>query len=106
MTRGANIPNQQAILNPARAEDRPMTRGGLGGFQTSSGGFNRQVQDKTYFLGILRSKISEIYNEINRMNREITDINSDNANYQAYGRKYKKIKIQNQIFFASNLRFH
>jgi hypothetical protein len=41
-------------LNPAKADDRPMTRGGLGGIQDSSGGFNRKVQDKTYFSGLLR----------------------------------------------------
>jgi hypothetical protein len=87
-TRGASIPNQSVILNPAKAEERPMTRGGLGGFQNNTGGFNRQVQDKTYFYSILRAKVSEIYNEINRMNREISEINSDNSNYQAYGRKY------------------
>ena len=84
------MPNQLVTLNPARADDRPMTRGGLGDFGHggNTAGFNRQVQDKTYFLGILRSKVTEIYNEINRMNRDIGDINSDNANYQAYGRKY------------------
>lgn len=54
MTRGANIPNQTAHLNPTRADDRPMTRGGLGGISTNTGGFNRTVQDKTYYLGIIR----------------------------------------------------
>ncbi len=87
MTRGAFIPNQNITLNPARADDRPMTRGGLGGFQTSAGGFNRQVQDKTYYLGLLRSKIGEINNEIIRMNKEINNMNSDNSNYLSYGRK-------------------
>ena len=32
MTRGANIPTQPGVFNPVRADDRPMTRGGLGGF--------------------------------------------------------------------------
>jgi intraflagellar transport protein 74 len=87
MSRGANMPNQNLLLNPTRADDRPMTRGGLGGLQTSAGGFNRTVQDKTYYLGIIRSKISEINNEIFRMNKEITNITSDNSNYLSYGRK-------------------
>ena len=87
MTRGANIPNQSVILNPARTEDRPMTRGGLGGFQPNTGGFNRQVQDKTYYLGVLRSKISEISSEIVRMNKEMSNINNDNSNYLSYGKK-------------------
>jgi intraflagellar transport protein 74 len=87
MTRGANIPNQMSMLNPTRADDRPMTRGGLGGFQSNTGGFNRQVQDKTYYLGIIRSKIAEINNEMIRMNKEMNNINSDNSNYLSYGRK-------------------
>jgi len=87
MTRGANIPNQSSMLNPTRADDRPMTRGGLGGFQSNAGGFNRQVQDKTYYLGVIRSKIAEINNEMIRMNKEMTNINSDNSNYLSYGRK-------------------
>ncbi len=35
--------------------DRPMTQQGLGGMRTSAGrGPQRQIQDKTYFLGLLR----------------------------------------------------
>jgi len=87
MTKGANLPSQNSIMNPMRADDRPMTRGGLGGFQSNNTGFVRTVQDKTYFLGIIRSKIAEINNEIIRMNKEITNMNSDNSNYLSYGRK-------------------
>ena len=54
MTRGASIPNQNMLLNPTKADDRPMTRGGLGGFGNTAGGINRQVQDKTYFVGLIR----------------------------------------------------
>ena len=90
MTKGANLPAQSNIsMNPTKADDRPMTRGGLGGFQPNTGGFNRQVQDKTYFVGLLRSKISEINNEIVKMNKDMSNVNSDNSNYLSYGRKYK-----------------
>ena len=82
-------------MNPTRADDRPMTRGGLGGFQQNTGGFNRQVQDKTYFLGVIRSKIAEISNEIVRMNKDMTNINSDNSNYLSYGRKYFQLISKN-----------
>jgi intraflagellar transport protein 74 len=89
VTRGAYIPNQNITLNPAKADDRPMTRGGLGGFQGGAGGgFNRTVQDKTYYLGLIRSKIGEMNNEMIRMNKEINNMNSDNSNYLSYGRKY------------------
>lgn len=93
-TRGASIPNQTIILNPAKADDRPMTRGGLGGIQDSSGGFNRKVQDKTYFSGLLRTKVTEINNEVNRINKDINVINSDSTNYQAYNKKAEELAQQ------------
>jgi hypothetical protein len=37
-----------------KVEDAPMTRGGLGGFQNAGGLGGRQVQDRTYFVGIVR----------------------------------------------------
>ena len=94
LTRGANIPNQSSMLNPTRADDRPMTRGGLGGFQANNSGFNRQVQDKTYFLGVIRSKVADINNEMIRMNKEMTSISSDNSNYLSYGRKAEELNQQ------------
>lgn len=94
MSRGANIPNNTLSFNPTKADERPMTRGGLGGFQQNTGGFNRQIQDKTYYLGILRSKISEINNEIIRMNKEMTNMNSDNSNYLSYGKKAEELNLQ------------
>ena len=93
-TRGANIPNNSVLMNATRADDRPMTRGGLGGIGGGGGGgatganFNRQVQDKSYYLGIIRAKIAEINSEMIRINKEMANINSDNSNYLAYGRKY------------------
>jgi hypothetical protein len=97
MTRGANIPAQSGgMMNPVRADDRPMTRGGLGGFQQQSNtnSFNRQVQDKSYFLGVLRSKIAEINNEVIRMTRQMENINADNSNYLSYGRKSEELNQQ------------
>lgn len=94
MTKGANIPNQNVLLNATKADDRPMTRGGLGGFQNQSGGFNRQVQDKTYYLGIIRSKIAEVNTEIIRINKDTNNITSDNSNYLSYGRKAEELTQQ------------
>jgi len=37
-----------------KVEDAPMTRGGLGGIQNSGGLGGRQVQDRTYFVGVVR----------------------------------------------------
>lgn len=37
-----------------KVEDAPLTRGGLGGFQSTGGLGGRQVQDRTYFVGLVR----------------------------------------------------
>lgn len=37
-----------------KVADRPVTQQGLGGMKTGAKGPNRQVQDKSYFLGLLR----------------------------------------------------
>lgn len=50
--------------------DRPVTQQGLLGLRPSTSGPGRQVQDATYFQGLLRQKINEISTEINRMRTE------------------------------------
>jgi len=37
-----------------KVEDAPMSRGGLGGIHSTGGLGGRQVQDRTYFFGIVR----------------------------------------------------
>jgi hypothetical protein len=37
-----------------KVEDAPMTRGGLGGIQNAGGLGGRHVQDRTYFVGLVR----------------------------------------------------
>jgi intraflagellar transport protein 74 len=55
-------PSRVSIVN------RPISNQGLPSAHTQSGA--RQVADKTYFIGILRSKINEIVKEIERLEAE------------------------------------
>ena len=48
---------------------RPISKQGLPSAHTQSG--ERQVADKSYFIGILRTKINELLAEINRMKEEL-----------------------------------
>ena len=48
---------------------RPMSKQGLPSAHTQSG--SRQVADKSFFIGILRSKINDIVKEIERLEEEI-----------------------------------
>lgn len=40
-----------------KVADRPMTQQGLGGMKTASQGPQRQIQDRTYWIGEIRSLI-------------------------------------------------
>ena len=53
--------------------ERPITQQGLTGLKTSSGGRGpqRQFQDKSYFLGALRTKMTELTSEVARLGREV-----------------------------------
>ena len=80
-----------------------MTRGN---FQTGPTAFNRTIKDKSYYLGLLRAKISEINNEIYRMNKNITNMTNDNSNYFSYHRKYyQPNRIPIQLFNYSLVVF-
>ena len=53
-TRGGNAGGGIALSSQVQVTDRPITQQGLGGSKTGNRGPNRQVQDKSYFLGLLR----------------------------------------------------
>jgi len=54
-----------------------------------SAGPGRQVQDMSYFLGLLRGKNSELTAEIEKLKEEVDQYNKDNTAYQLYERKYE-----------------
>ncbi|CAF0840616.1 unnamed protein product [Rotaria sordida] len=66
-----------------KVEDAPMNRGGLGGIQNPGGLAGRQVQDRTYFVGLVRSKVSDLESEIQRLQRETDSFTEDNKQYFA-----------------------
>ena len=50
-------------------------------------GPQRQVQDKSYWLGLLRGKINELSNEIAVLNKSINQYNQENASYITYEKR-------------------
>jgi len=59
-TRGGAAGGGIALSSQVQVSDRPMTQQGLGGIKTGGKGPHRQVQDKSYFLGLLRYDILEM----------------------------------------------
>ena len=71
--------------------DRAVSRQGLTGAVSGAGGqkIERKIQDKSYFLTLLKTRISDIQNEIVKMNEEIGKINTDMTKYGTLNKEYE-----------------
>ena len=56
---------------------------GMSGMKTSAGGVGRQVQDGSFFIGVLRSKMNDVRAEIGRLRAEI-DRHGKNLSQQGH----------------------
>jgi intraflagellar transport protein 74 len=74
-----------AAMVDVQVTDRPVTQQGISGMRPQSAGPGRQVQDVTYFVGLLRNKITEITKEVAKLKGDIEQCNKDNATYTAVG---------------------
>ena len=84
------------LQTPVQVADRPITQQGLSGIRTgatgtSSGrGPQRQYQDKSYFMGVLRSKMSELTSEISQMRGQINAATEEQSTFLAYDKRVKE----------------
>ena len=71
--------------------DRAVSRQGLTGAISGAGGqkIERKIQDKSYYMTLFKTKISDISNEILKMNDEIGKINSDMTKYGTLNKEYE-----------------
>ncbi|NXC45487.1 IFT74 protein, partial [Penelope pileata] len=76
------------ILSPhIKVADRPVTQQGLSGMKTGIKGPQRQIMDKTYYLGLLRSKTSELTAEINKLQEEVKMYKQEKSVYLSYEKR-------------------
>ena len=84
------------LQTPVQVADRPITQQGLSGIRagatgTSSGrGPQRQFQDKSYFMGVLRSKMSELTSEITQMRGQINTATEEQSTFLTYDKRVKE----------------
>ncbi len=84
------------LQTPVQVADRPITQQGLTGIRTaatvnSSGlGTQRQFQYKCYFMGVFRSKMSELSSEISSMRNEIAAATEEQSTFLAYDKRVKE----------------
>ncbi|XP_040921542.1 intraflagellar transport protein 74 homolog [Toxotes jaculatrix] len=72
---------------PIKVTDRPVTQQGLSGMKTGMKGPQRQILDKSYYLGLLRSKINELTTETSKLHKEIDNYNQENSVYLSYEKR-------------------
>ncbi|CAH8615635.1 unnamed protein product [Schistosoma guineensis] len=75
-------------------EDRPITQQGLGGIKNPTRGPKRQIEDKSYFLGLLRGKINEINSEVGNITRQLVEKEEDNASFVQYEQMAEKLAYE------------
>ncbi|CAM9166746.1 unnamed protein product [Hapterophycus canaliculatus] len=67
-----------ALSQEVKVTDRPVTQQGMSGMKTAGGGgIGRQVQDGSFFIGVLRSKINDARAEVGRLQAEIDRYEKD-----------------------------
>eukprot|EP01028_Stygiella_incarcerata_P010516 TRINITY_DN5460_c0_g1_i1.p1 TRINITY_DN5460_c0_g1~~TRINITY_DN5460_c0_g1_i1.p1 ORF type:complete len:661 (-),score=263.92 TRINITY_DN5460_c0_g1_i1:205-2187(-) len=81
-----------ALHRQMRVTDRPVTREGMRVLHSSAGGtgegMTRHVRDSSYYLGQVRSKMSELTSEVKRLRGEDDQIQKDNELFSHFQRRY------------------
>uniref|UniRef100_G3N7I2 Intraflagellar transport 74 homolog n=1 Tax=Gasterosteus aculeatus aculeatus TaxID=481459 RepID=G3N7I2_GASAC len=77
-----------------KVTDRPVTQQGLSGMKTGVKGPQRQILDKSYYLGLLRSKINELTTETSKLLKEIDNFNQENSVYLSYERRAEGLALE------------
>lgn len=93
-TKSGVAPGTGALASSVQVADRPMTQQGLTGVKTGALGPQRQVLDASYYSGVLRSKIKELRDEINNMEKESGALNAENATYLTFERRAETLAQQ------------
>uniref|UniRef100_A0A8C4S8J8 Intraflagellar transport 74 n=1 Tax=Erpetoichthys calabaricus TaxID=27687 RepID=A0A8C4S8J8_ERPCA len=99
-TRGSSVAPGGVLSAQIKVADRPVTQQGLSGMRTGMKGPQRQIMDKSYYLGLLRSKINELTTEISRLQKEIDTFNQENSVYLSYEKRYHLV-IHPSIYYPT-----
>ncbi|CAH2293816.1 intraflagellar transport 74 homolog [Pelobates cultripes] len=92
-TRGGSI-GPGVLSSQIKVADRPVTQQGLSGMKTGIKGPQRQILDKSYFLGLLRSKVTELTTEMSKLKKEIDNYNQENSVYLSYEKRAEVLALE------------
>ncbi|MBN3281909.1 IFT74 protein, partial [Polyodon spathula] len=93
-TRGGSMGTAGVLSAQIKVADRPVTQQGLSGMKTGMKGPQRQIMDKSYFLGLLRSKINELTTEVSKLQKEIDTFNQENSVYLSYEKRAEALAVE------------
>uniref|UniRef100_A0A8B9CDI2 Intraflagellar transport 74 n=1 Tax=Anser brachyrhynchus TaxID=132585 RepID=A0A8B9CDI2_9AVES len=86
-SRGGSATASGILSSQIKVADRPVTQQGLSGMKTGMKGPQRQIMDKTYYLGLLRSKTNELTTEINKLQEEVEMYKQEKSVYLSYEKR-------------------
>ncbi|NWS84375.1 IFT74 protein, partial [Toxostoma redivivum] len=86
-SRGGSLTPGGVLSSQIKVADRPVTQQGLSGIKTAIKGPQRQIMDKTYYLGMLRNKTSELTTEINKLQEEVEMYKQEKSVYLSYEKR-------------------
>ncbi|NWS28751.1 IFT74 protein, partial [Polioptila caerulea] len=86
-TRSGSLTPGGVLSSQIKVADRPVTQQGLSGIKTAMKGPQRQIMDKTYYLGMLRSKTNELTTEINKLQEEVEMYKQEKSVYLSYEKR-------------------
>uniref|UniRef100_A0A3Q0S737 Intraflagellar transport 74 n=1 Tax=Amphilophus citrinellus TaxID=61819 RepID=A0A3Q0S737_AMPCI len=84
---GIHIAAPGVLSAQIKVTDRPVTQQGLSGMKTGMKGPQRQILDKSYYLGLLRSKMNELTTETSKLHKEIENYKHENSVYLSYEKR-------------------
>ncbi|XP_067839578.1 intraflagellar transport protein 74 homolog [Heptranchias perlo] len=93
-TRGGPAMPGGVLSAQIKVADRPVTQQGLSGMKTGMKGPQRQILDKSYFLGLLRAKINELTTEVSKLQKEIDTFNQENSVYLSYEKRAEALAVE------------
>ncbi|XP_037312037.1 intraflagellar transport protein 74 homolog [Pungitius pungitius] len=94
MRGGIPITTAGVLSAQIKVTDRPVTQQGLSGMKTGMKGPQRQILDKSYYLGLLRSKINELTTETSKLHKEIDNFNQENSVYLSYEKRAEGLALE------------
>nr|CCA21505.1 Intraflagellar Transport Protein 72/74 putative [Albugo laibachii Nc14] len=82
-----------SLNTEVNVSDRPVTQQGMMGIRIGTAGPRRQIQDASYFMGILHTKVADITTEIERLHTEKDQDAKDKAQFAQLERKYETLSV-------------